>query len=258
MSDAMPELTSVYLNQVSDTAPMQPHFFQEFPNHWCLFFLCTGTASLFVSGGTYTITGGDLLLCPPGLCHAVIPSEDSHLVLLVFRTVPSCTDLTNCWLFSARSHPDISDILRMIQNPSVLLSAKDCLLAALLLQLNTLPRVVIDQLHPLSQPSRILAHLNAHFCEELSLTDLSDHFHLTPSHIIHIFNPLYDLSPIQYLNQRRIGEAQFLLRTTADNAGHIAGRVGIFNRNHFYNTFKRLVGLSPGDYRRAMCEWNDR
>ena len=31
MSDAMPELTSVYLNQVSDTAPMQPHFFRNSP-----------------------------------------------------------------------------------------------------------------------------------------------------------------------------------------------------------------------------------
>ena len=258
MSDVMPEFTSVHLNQISDTAPTPPHFFQEFPNHWCLFFLCTGTATFFVSGGTYAVGGGDILLCPPGLCHAVIPSGNSHSVLLVFRTTPPCTGLTSCRLFSVRSHPDILSILRVIQNPSILMPAKDRLLAALLLQLDTLPGLVIDPLHPASQPSRILAHLNAHFREELSLTDLSDQFHLTPSHIIHIFNPLYGLSPIQYLNQRRIGEAQFLLRTTDDNAGHIAGRVGIFNRNHFYNTFKRLVGLSPGEYRRVMRDWNDR
>ena len=124
----------------------------------------------------------------------MIPSGNSHLVLLVFRTPPPCTGLTSCRLFSVRSHPDILSILRVIQNPSILMPAKDRLLAALLLQLDTLPGLVIDPLHPASQPSRILAHLNAHFREELSLTDLSDQFHLTPSHIIHIFNALYGLS----------------------------------------------------------------
>ena len=124
MSDVMPEFTSVHLNQISDTAPTPPHFFQEFPNHWCLFFLCTGTATFFVSGGTYAVGGGDILLCPPGLCHAVIPSGNSHSVLLVFRTTPPCTGLTSCRLFSVRSHPDILSILRMIQNPSILMPAK--------------------------------------------------------------------------------------------------------------------------------------
>ena len=159
MSDVMPEFTSVHLNQISDTAPTPPHFFQEFPNPWCLFFLCTGTATFFVSGGGYTVGGGDILLCPPGLCHAVIPSGNSHSVLLVFRTTPPCTGLTSCRLFSVRSHPDILSILRMIQNPSILMPAKDRLLAALLLQLDTLPGLVIDPLHPASQPSHILAHL---------------------------------------------------------------------------------------------------
>ena len=64
-----------------------------------------------------------------------------------------------------------------------------------------------------------------------------------------LFQPLYDLSPIQYLKHRRIGEAQHLLRTTEHSASAIAGMVGIYNRNYFYSTFKKMVGMSPGDYR---------
>ena len=223
-----------------------------------MFFLCTGTATFFVSGGTYAVGGGDILLCPPGLCHAVIPSGNSHSVLLVFRTTPPCTGLTSCRLFSVRSHPDILSILRMIQNPSILMPAKDRLLAALLLQLDTLPGLVIDPLHPASQPSHILAHLK----RALPRGAVADRPVRSVPPDAQPYHPYFQsaIRPVAdpISQSARIGEAQFLLRTTDDNAGHIAGRVGIFNRNHFYNTFKRLVGLSPGDYRRVMCEWNDR
>ena len=111
----------------------------------------------------------------------------------------------------------------------------------------------LSPLHPSSPSSLILAYLNTHFQEDISLSSLSEQFHLTPSHIIHIFKPLYELSPIQYLNHRRIGEAQYLLETTKHSAGAIAGMVGIYNRNYFYSTFKKMVGMSPSDYRRICA-----
>ena len=108
-----------------------------------------------------------------------------------------------------------------------------------------------------SLATEVLQHLNRCFAEELSLTELTNRFHVSTSHMIHMFKAQFGLPPIQYMVRRRIGEAQHLLRTTEDSAGDIAGRVGMINRNYFYRMFKRLVGVSPVRYREVIGECPD-
>lgn len=108
-----------------------------------------------------------------------------------------------------------------------------------------------------SLATEVLQHLNRCFAEELSLTELTNRFHVSTSHMIHMFKAQFGLPPIQYMVRRRIGEAQHLLRTTEDSAGDIAGRVGMINRNYFYRMFKRLVGVSPVRYREVIGERPD-
>lgn len=108
-----------------------------------------------------------------------------------------------------------------------------------------------------SLATEVLQHLNLCFAEELSLTELTNRFHVSTSHMIHMFKAQFGLPPIQYMVRRRIGEAQHLLRTTEDSAGDIAGRVGMINRNYFYRMFKRLVGVSPVRYREVIGERPD-
>ena len=108
-----------------------------------------------------------------------------------------------------------------------------------------------------SLATEVLQHLNLCFAEELSLTELTNRFHVSTSHMIHMFKAQFGLPPIQYMVRRRIGEAQHLLRTTEDSAGDIAGQVGMINRNYFYRMFKRLVGVSPVRYREVIGERPD-
>jgi AraC-like DNA-binding protein len=108
-----------------------------------------------------------------------------------------------------------------------------------------------------SLATEVLQHLNLRFADELSLTELTNRFHVSTSHMIHMFKAQFGLPPIQYMVRRRIGEAQHLLRTTEDSAGDIGGRVGMINRNYFYRMFKRLVGVSPVRYREVIGERPD-
>ena len=105
-----------------------------------------------------------------------------------------------------------------------------------------------------SLATEVLQHLNLCFADELSLTELTNRFHVSTSHMIHMFKAQFGLPPIQYMVRRRIGEAQHLLRTTEDSAGDIGGQVGMINRNYFYRMFKRLVGVSPVRYREVIGE----
>lgn len=108
-----------------------------------------------------------------------------------------------------------------------------------------------------SLATEVLQHLNLCFADELSLTELTNRFHVSTSHMVHMFKAQFGLPPIQYMVRRRIGEAQHLLRTTEDSAGDIGGRVGMINRNYFYRMFKRLVGVSPVRYREVIGERPD-
>lgn len=122
---------------------------------------------------------------------------------------------------------------------------------------NYLPCASEDWVLFVSLATEVLQHLNLCFADELSLTELTNRFHVSTSHMIHMFKAQFGLPPIQYMVRRRIGEAQHLLRTTEDSAGDIGGRVGMINRNYFYRMFKRLVGVSPVRYREVIGERPD-
>lgn len=250
MSAVPPAFSHVHLLHCTRSSAPPPTFFQSLPSAWRVLVVQRGRLTFFAGSSSYTVASGDALLIAPHLCHAYFPeSADTQLLCLSFSVdAAGPQDAPNCFLFSYRSQSLIPSLVQFIQDPGLLCDAKDKILESLLLMLNTLPYLPLTPL-PNTFASQILVYLNEHFQEELSLSDLSAAFHVTPSHIIHVFKPLFDLSPIHYLNQRRIGEAQYLLQTTDSSAGDIAGLVGIPNRNYFYSTFKRLVGMTPTSYR---------
>lgn len=163
--------------------------------------------------------------------------------------------------------PNVCHELPFVQAPCLMLlyseqttaAARTPLLDALLMQMAPMAHG-FELCAPdaaFSLATEVLQHLNLCFADELSLTELTNRFHVSTSHMIHMFKAQFGLPPIQYMVRRRIGEAQHLLRTTEDSAGDIAGRVGMINRNYFYRMFKRLVGVSPVRYREVIGERPD-
>ena len=201
-----------------------------------VFFLCSGA-----------------LLLPPQLCH-VLSVIQAPCLMLCFS---AAAEQQMVFEFPPLQNTPAWPLLLLIRSEQTARNAKTPLLQALLLQMSALsptslaPSPSGGSEFPL--PFAMLQHLNAHFTEDLSLSELSEQFHVSTSHMIHVFKAQFGLTPIQYVIRRRIGEAQHLLRTTEDSAGDIAGRVGMVNRNYFYRMFKRLVELSPVQYREVTC-----
>lgn len=231
----------------SDTMP--PLFFQELSAANRMVIVWRGEVTFYAGTVAYTVHADDLLILPVQLCHALFPGPGAQWTLLEFLPQHPENTLHDCQLYSFHSQPLIRSMLEMMRAPQLLQSSRVQMLEALLLQLSLSPHIAFHTAAPDTLPLQILAYLNEHFREDLSLQELSARFHISPSHMIHIFNPLFELSPMQYVIQRRIGEAQHLLLTTDCSASEIAGEVGIPNRNHFYSTFKRFVGLTPSAYR---------
>ena len=66
------------------------------------------------------------------------------------------------------------------------------------------------------------------------------------------FQKATGLRPTDYLRQLRVGKAQELLELSTDPVDRIAWRVGYEDASAFRKVFHRLVGLTPGAYRRRF------
>ena len=55
-------------------------------------------------------------------------------------------------------------------------------------------------------------------------------------------------SPLDYINRRRIDEAQRLMTLGKTNIKEISYDLGFSSRQYFSTVFKRVTGVSPGEF----------
>lgn len=84
----------------------------------------------------------------------------------------------------------------------------------------------------------------------ISLSQLADIAGLNPIYFSNLFTRLMGISPIQYINKRRIENAQSLLLSTDDSLEHVALQVGINDVFYFSRLFKKITGTCPSAYRK--------
>lgn len=70
-------------------------------------------------------------------------------------------------------------------------------------------------------------------------------------HLLRAFRAETGLPPHAYLLHARIGRARSLI-ARGMSALEVAFETGFADQAHFTRTFKRLVGLTPGHYQRAL------
>ena len=94
---------------------------------------------------------------------------------------------------------------------------------------------------------RLKNYLQAHYSENISLSDLSKIAGLSPYHLCRTFSEVVGLPPHRYQTQLRIDRAKKLL-LAGRSILYTASQVGFFDQSHFSRHFKRIVGVSPKKY----------
>ena len=87
------------------------------------------------------------------------------------------------------------------------------------------------------------------YCNCFSLDTLELQYPVSKYRICREFTAHYGISPIQYLNTRRIEVAKEALRCTNKKISEIGRMVGFDNTNHFIRLFKQKTGVTPLIYR---------
>jgi AraC-like DNA-binding protein/mannose-6-phosphate isomerase-like protein (cupin superfamily) len=103
----------------------------------------------------------------------------------------------------------------------------------------------------------IIIYINENYSKHISLKKLSEQFHISSYHISHEFKKIYGISPINYVIERRLSDAKWLLINTQDSLISIANKVGYENPNHFTNLFMERTNYSPLQYRENFAKSTD-
>jgi len=99
----------------------------------------------------------------------------------------------------------------------------------------------------------LLAHIDAHLDEPLSLADAAARVALSRPQFTRVFRDAMGQSFVDYLNRRRIEQAQELLRSTPHGIADICRRVGFASQSYFGLVFRRLVHMTPREFRRRAA-----
>lgn len=97
---------------------------------------------------------------------------------------------------------------------------------------------------------KIKAFLDGNFTQKISLDLLSEQFYINKFYLSKIFVREYGVTINQYLVQLRITYAKRLLRFSDLPIEQIAAQCGIPDPNYFSRLFKKIEGVTPGEFRR--------
>jgi AraC-like DNA-binding protein len=86
-----------------------------------------------------------------------------------------------------------------------------------------------------------------------TITAMCNQLHYSPPHLHRLCQAQFGKSPIQKLIQLRIERAKSLLLSTRWPVQYIASYVGYTNIFNFSKSFKKLIGVSPSEFRRSHC-----
>jgi len=105
--------------------------------------------------------------------------------------------------------------------------------------------------HSGNECALVRRYIDEHFKESISLDQLAELAHLNKYYMVHSFSKEYGISPINYLISCRIKESRYLLTDTDHSLSQISHMLGFSSPSYFSQSFRRLEGVSPMEFRKS-------
>mgnify|MGYP000815475874 FL=1 len=96
-----------------------------------------------------------------------------------------------------------------------------------------------------------LNYIGENFHESIRIEELADVCHISETHLRRIFQESMRMPPVEYINWVRIRAACKELRKTNASVSDIALHCGFTTISTFNRNFRKILGVSPQQWRRA-------
>ncbi len=249
--------------------------------HWHkeleIFFVLEGEANLRVNQETFPISAGDFAFIPTNALHMVTGEEDTtfRFIAIVFhpdfiRSFGNDTIQEKYlspifkWQFacpfvikeSTAYSILISEIVSSYQAKS---GGYELLIKSRLLELflmlyqyaeNYQLKKQVSKDYRISMIKEMMLYLQEQCGEQVTLSEMANHFHISKGHLCRFFKEMANMSPIDYLNYYRINKSAQLLRDTDLEISAVAGQIGFNNISYFNRAFRKYMHMTPSAYRK--------
>ena len=245
-----------------------------FPNEACLIYLSKGSLELESINGIHNMQSGENLLLKCGIYFAEILQQADQTPATVIAihlpkdllkkliqqddplTIQSASASLN--LSPASSSQVLAAFIQSLavyfESPELanaaILTCKIRELVLLLVQTNYAVSIndLIDQLFS-PQLVSFRETIEAHIFSRASIHDLARLTNMSLSSFKRQFEKIYQDSPAQYIQSRKIQEACNLLLRSSFNIQEIAYRTGFQDPSHFTKVFRKWTDYSPMEFR---------
>ncbi|MEJ8843647.1 AraC family transcriptional regulator [Lacibacter sp. H375] len=102
-------------------------------------------------------------------------------------------------------------------------------------------------------PSKILdamRHIQLNLKKNITVADLAKRANLQHDYFSRLFLQSTGERPLNYIHEKRIERAQYLIATTSLSFNEIAAETGFENVPYFAKIFKKVTSLTPGEYKK--------
>lgn len=104
---------------------------------------------------------------------------------------------------------------------------------------------------PRWQAKRTLAHIEANLESKMEIRELANLVAYSRSHFSRAFKRSIGVAPMTYVTTRRVERAKAMITSTKERLTAIALACGFADQSHMNRSFRRMVGMTPGAWRRA-------
>lgn len=246
------------------------HSYYEF------YFFLEGDVSLKVGEDTYPLHFGDIFLIPPGVSHHLVIHDSGipYRRFIFWISQEYCqyllsqstdygylfqyVELQKSYIFhnsKIEFHTVESRIIRILEEMNTSHFGKKTQISLcvndLLLYLN---RMFYERNHPHSRIEQaslyqnLVAYIEDHVDENLSLEKLAEAFFVSKYHISHVFKENLGMSIHQYITKKRLALCrEAILGNRSITESYLT--YGFGDYSSFYRAFKKEYGISPKDFR---------
>lgn len=107
------------------------------------------------------------------------------------------------------------------------------------------------------QQKRVMAYVEANIGSHIGVIDLARVARLSTAHFFRAFRKSFGEPPMAYIVKRRVVLGQELMRKSRAPLSDIALACGMCDQPHFTRIFHRIVGVSPGLWRRQLASGHE-
>lgn len=255
----------IYLQETGELKAQNPHESRRSGLSSYLFFtVLSGSGELEYDGAVRPLKAGDCVFidCRKPYCHRT--SDDLWALRWVHFYGEMMPDIYAKYIgrggdavFTASDREALSELLASIYELAqsddyirdMRLNEKLCSLLTIVMEASWDPEKGMRG-KKRQEIGEIRAWCDENYTKQITLDELAGMFYIDKFYMHKMFREQYGMTINTYIAGKRITRAKQLLRFTNESVGAIGVQVGINDANYFNKLFKKIEGMTPGQYRK--------